>query len=608
VHSFGPRHPVSQQIHQEKYRIDGETFDNFSVRIANGVKDSDHHFKDMLDIVRGMRWLPAGRQQLAVGNAHCITAFNCFVSPSIPDDSRGIFGALTDCFQTMRMGGGVGMDFSTLRPNGARIKSLNSQSSGPVSFMKIWDATCSTVQSKGLRRGAMMGVLRIDHPDIQEFIRCKKIRHMVNTEDLLELMKDSPDMTVKEVLEVCSSKNMIQQIGNLTNFNISIGITDEFMRALQSDHHADQMYDLMFEGQPYGRLHAPTVWEEVMRHTWDYAEPGVLFLDRINEMNPLSYCESINATNPCGEQPLPHHGACLLGSMNATAYIVPMGTGLGFNFEQFKADIPNVVRAIDNIIDRTNYPLPEQEKEAKDKRRMGLGITGLSNTIELVWGHRYGSDGYIHCQNTILEILRNRAYKASIQLAEEKGSFPLFDAEKWLSSGFAKTLPPVIRDEILRNGLRNGLLLSIAPTGTISICADNISPGIEPTFATKVKRDVITEDGKITVEFNDWAFDNYGYECTTSGEISAEDHVRVLCAAQKYVDSSISKTCNVGDQVTFEGFKNIYLDAYNGGAKGCTTYRPSGKRAGMMREIKDTDFDSGSACYVDPTTGQKECA
>jgi ribonucleoside-diphosphate reductase alpha chain len=503
------------------------------------------------------------------------------------------------------MGGGVGMDFSTLRPNGDLIRSLNSQSSGPVSFMKIWDATCGTVQSKGLRRGAMMGVLRVDHPDIEEFIRAKKIRHVFNTDDLIDFAMKNPGVTLQDALQEMQSQGLQHQLGELTNFNVSVGITDDFMRALEADTHSEQMYDLVFEGRAHGKLHAPTVWEEIMRHTWDYAEPGVLFVDRINSMNPLSYCESISATNPCGEQPLPHHGACLLGSMNATAYINPDKT---FNFDQFRADIPDVVRAIDNIIDRTNYPLPQQEKEAKDKRRMGLGITGLANTIELVWGHKYGSDGYIHCQNTILEILRNRAYKASVQLADEKGAFPLFDADRWLATGFAQTLPGQLRESIRAKGLRNGLLLSIAPTGTISLCADNISSGIEPPFSIQVERDIVTEDGKITVPFNDWAFEHFGYRCTTANEISVQDHVRVLCAAQQYVDSSISKTCNVGDHVTFREFKQVYMQAYKSGAKGCTTFRAAGKRAGMMRELKDQEFEAGAACYIDPTTGQKECA
>lgn len=564
----GPRVPFCQELHNKKYRVKGETFDDFCVRVASAVQDDEPHFRIILSALRRMAWLPAGRQQLAVGNASNVTAFNCFVSSTIPDDYMGIMHACTEAGQTMRMGGGIGMDFSTLRPEGDIIRSLDSKASGPVSFMKIWDATCATIQSKGLRRGAMMGVLRVDHPDIQSFIRAKRDNH------------------------------------SLTNFNISVAITDEFMDALAED----GSYWLRFQGSNYRRVQARIIWEEIMRNTWDWSEPGVLFIDRINQRNPLRYCETIAAVNPCAEQALPPYGACLLGSMNCTAYLGEDRGNFAFDFKQFREDVAAVVRATDNIIDRTNYPLPQQEAEAKAKRRMGIGVTGLANAIELL-GFPYASDGYINYQNAILRVLRDTAYRTSAQLAEEKGTFPSFNKEQWLASEYAHTLDEDTRKKIATHGLRNGLLLSIAPTGTISMCADNISPGIEPVFAAVVDRDVNTSEGPVTTQLRDWAYEYHQFKCTTHDEISVKDHVRVLCAAQHYIDACISKTCNVGSDVSFDEFKKVYLMAYEQGAKGCTTYRPDGKRAAIMRKAEESKMDlDGSACFIDPLTGQKECA
>jgi ribonucleoside-diphosphate reductase alpha chain len=570
---YGPQTEVSRIVHQEKYRGPNESFDDFCVRFSSALGDTEPEFREILDLLRSMRWLPAGRQQLAVGSPHKVTAFNCYVSDKIPDDWLGIMNNARDCGQTLRMGGGVGMDFSSLRPSGALIRSSETEASGPVSFMKIWDAVCSTIQSRGLRRGAMMGVLRVDHPDIEEFIRAKR----------------TP--------------------GVLTNFNVSVAITDKFMEALAND----EEYDLVFQGTKYGTRSAKIIWEEIMRSTWDWAEPGVLFIDRINHMNPLAYCESIAATNPCGEQPLPPNGACLLGSMNCTAYLQGDIPGeMTFDLTQFEQDVRVAVRSTDKIIDRTNYPLPAQEAEAKNKRRMGIGVTGMANTLELM-GYTYGSDEYINAQSTILRTLRDAAYWESMELARERGPFPMFDADRWLQSGFAFTLPQDLRAAIKQYGLRNGLLLSVAPTGTISFCADNVSSGIEPPYSLVAERDVILSEGKVQMEVLDWAYRNFKFRCTTADEISVEDHVRVLCAAQEFVDSSISKTCNVGDHVTFEDFKNVYLSAYENGAKGCTTFRAAGKRYGMMRKIEPVEdnienLPEGAACFYDPETGQKECA
>jgi ribonucleoside-diphosphate reductase alpha chain len=357
---------VSEFIYREKYLQPGETFEEGMTRIAGALQDNEEHFRMFRDILLDQRFLPAGRIQVAVGATRSTTPYNCFVSGTIDDSMDGICSRLTESLQTMRLGGGIGYDFSTLRPSGERIRSLDSHSCGPVGddnrtrgFMDLFDAGCSVISSAGHRRGAQMAVLRVDHPDIRHFIHCKRTQ------------------------------------GRLTNFNISVGITDEFMAAVAEDGE----FNLRFDGRTYETIRARNLWDEIMRNTWDYAEPGVLFLDTINKKNNLRYCEDIVATNPCGEQPLPPFGACLLGSFNLTKYIHQRWVvdpvtdeglgpeypdGFAFNWEQFKHDIPHVVRSMDNVIDRAIYPLPEQEIEAKSKRRMGLGITGLANTGEIL--------------------------------------------------------------------------------------------------------------------------------------------------------------------------------------------------------------------------------
>lgn len=599
----GPKNEFSKKLHQEKYRIPGESFAEFAKRIANTLADNDNHRRHLEELVRTQAWLPAGRQQLAVGNPSKVTSFNCFVSQKVNDSSEGILDANTNAFLTMRMGGGIGMDFSTIRPMGDEIRSIRSPASGPISFMNIWDATCRAVQSQGLRRGAMMGVLRVDHPDIRKFITCKKTKHFVDLEQVQELMDKDPDISLKQAMMMIEAKGGIEEVGALTSFNVSIGLTDTFMEALLAPMVQDQFFWTKFRGEKRERIHAPTLWDEIMRNTWDYAEPGVLFIDRINYLNNLWYCEDIHATNPCGEIPLPAYGACLLGSMNLTKYLSLTSNGPIFRWSLYRKDLAAVVRATDNIIDRSLYPLPEQEKESKDKRRMGIGVTGLANVIEIL-GHKYASDGYIEKQSQILQVHRDTAYRTSIELAKEKGAFPLFDEEKFMQGRFIRTLPDDIQEGIQKHGIRNGHLLSIAPTGTISLCADNVSSGIEPPFLLEYERDVQLEEGMKTVKVRDWAWEYHGHDCLTADEISAGDHVRVLCAAQKYIDSSISKTCNVGDSVTYEEFKKIYIDAYRGGAKGCTTYRAAGKRRGVLRSIEG---DEASACTIDPETGTRTC-
>lgn len=568
----GPSTEIGQWIHQWKYRQKGEDFREFSNRVAGALTETEEEFRTFRDIIADQRFLPGGRVQSAVGSARQVTPYNCFVMDTIEDSSESILNVHRDAFQTMRLGGGVGYDFSNLRPSGDRIHTLDSQASGPVSFMGMFDAACKTISSAGHRRGAQMGVLRVDHPDIQEFIHAK------------------------------------QNSTNLTAFNISVGITDEFMRAVRSG----SMFTLKFQGSPRGEVHAPTLWEQIMRSTWDWAEPGVLFIDRINEQNNLRYCEYIAATNPCGEQPLPPSGACLLGSFNLVKYIRAFAdgddsTGLYFDWQAMMKDVAPVVRAMDRVIDVATYPLPAQEKEAKDKRRMGLGVTGLANAGEAL-GYPYGSNDFIRFTQDVMRLLRDYAYVASTELAQEKGSFPLFEVDKYLAEGtFASTLPVYIRELIEQHGIRNSHLISIAPTGTISISADNVSSGIEPVFSLRYDRTIQTEAGARVVPVIDYGKRVWGVDGKTADQCSADDHLNVLLTVQEYVDSACSKTCNVSPDMPWEDFKAIYMKAWEGGAKGCTTFNPGGKRFGVLVAPENKEAEEPLACYVDPETGERSC-
>ena len=577
MHYNGPETPISIEIDEMKYRQTGESFEEKIKRISRALMDDVNHKNALEDILGNMRFLPAGRVQSAIGSSRITTAYNCFVSGTIEDSMNTIMEKASEAAETMRRGGGIGYDFSKIRPRGDKIKSLDSQASGPVSFMGIFDSICQTIASSGHRRGAQMGVLRVDHPDIEEFVSAKR-----NSD-------------------------------RLTGFNISVGITDKFMEALTNTD--DSSFDLVFEHKTYKTICAKKLWDQIMESTWDWAEPGVLFVDRIAEMNNLHYCEEIVATNPCGEQPLPPYGACLLGSFNLTKYIVEDLQNT-FDFTQFKYDIPEVVRAMDNVIDRTIYPLKQQSDEAKDKRRMGLGVTGLANAGEML-GLPYASDEFMDWAEKVFACLRDNCYKASALLAKEKGSFPLY-REEYLKSNFVRSLPQSVKKLIREHGIRNSHLTSIAPTGTISLVADNVSGGIEPVFSHYYDRTIQTFDGPKVERVEDYAYAK-GVEGKTANETTVQEHLSVLLLAQHYVDSACSKTCNVGDDVGYEEFKQVYVDAWKGGAKGCTTFRLSGKRYGVLttveEEKKDTaeiqsiqEEDKVEACFVDPQTGIRECA
>jgi len=571
----GPKTKISQEVHATKYRMEGESFKEAQNRFASTLADDEEHFRKLRDILLEQRFMGGGRTQLAIGSPTATTAFNCFVSSPIEDNFDSIMDIAKEAGKTMRKGGGIGYDFSRLRPKGSLIVSLGSQASGPISFMRIYDSLCKTVSSAGHRRGAQMGVLRVDHPDIEEFIHAK------------------------------------QNSTELTAFNISIGVTDEFMECVRDK----KMFDLTFEGKVYKQVFAPALWEMVMRSTWDWAEPGILFIDRINQMNNLWYCETIEATNPCGEQPLPSNGACLLGSYNLVKYVDFDDEGTrSFNFAQLMQDIPIVTRAMDNIHDNTVFPLPAQADESVAKRRMGLGVTGLANALEAL-GFAYGSPKFLEVAEDIFKVIRDETYRASVGLAKEKGAFPLFDAEKYLQGEFIKTLPETVKAGIKKYGIRNSHLLSFAPTGTISLTADNVSGGIEPVFSYGYDRTIQTEDGPIIEEVLDYAYRTWGVKGKKANDCTADEHLSVLALSSKYVDSAVSKTINCSPDMPWEDFKSIYIKAWEQGCKGCTTFNSGGKRYGILNDKAIEDLEEQieqeptvEACFINWETGQKECS
>lgn len=577
---YGPVTPVCDEIHAARYRMPGEDFRSAMTRVASALSDNQKHFNATRDLLLEQRFMPAGRIQSAMGSTKIVTAYNCFVSGNIEDSytdgSGSIMARATQAAATMRLGGGIGYDFSPLRPRGELIRKLQSFSSGPVSFMYIYDAVGCTTAASGHRRGAQMGVLRVDHPDIEEFIRAK------------------------------------QNSDRLTSFNLSVAVTDEFMEAVE----ADAEFTLRWAGKEYRKIYARVLWDSIMRSTYDWSEPGVLFIDRINSQNNLSYCERIFATNPCGEQPLPPHGACLLGSFNLVKYLSKsFTTRWKFDFRQFAADIEHVVRMMDNVIDKARYPLYEQEKEAQAKRRMGLGVTGLANTVEAL-GHPYGSSEFLTYTETILRTLRDVSYRASAVLAKEKSPFPLYRAEHYLESPFVRTLPDEVRELINANGIRNSHLLSIAPTGTISFAADNISSGIEPVYEYQQTRVVNFADGPQSIDVEDYGSRFLGTRGKVMAYVTPEEHLSVLETASRYVDSAVSKTCNLPTDIAWEDFKDLYFRAWRSGCKGCTTYRDGGYRDGILKqkaaeEPQPNSLGSaldGSSCSFDAATGKRDCS
>lgn len=929
---MGPSQPHSMQVHGEKYREPGEGYREAMNRIANALSDGPEHFKVFREIIADMRFWPAGRIQAAAGSMKHITMYNCFVSPSIHDSfvhgneqgRNSIMDIATQAAATMRMGGGIGYDWSTLRPSRDLIRGVQSHTDGPLAFLHINDAVCRATSSAGNRRGAQMGVLRIDHPDILAFIRAKQ------PSDQLQVLWDHVESLPADHPGRYQLVLALQETLRLTGFNLSIAITDEFMECLASG----RPFPLKFGDRVYNEVDPAELWEYMMRSTWDWAEPGVLFIDTINRMNNLWYCEKIAATNPCvpgytplltrdgyvpieetvghevevwngeewsrvvpfstgvnplvtvsldngldfectpyhkfvlkdgslaeakdlqpgdmliktdmpfveagedppidaysqgfysgdgsenlwksflyvpkmmvaerlkgvigevmksgkaamwyhgpmlsksyvpvnatgtyclewlaglldadgcavktgdkisvqlsssdhefimnvrlmltrlgvnsrvavsrpagerefngkmlpcktsyslmisctavqslmsrgmrtsrleleggtppsdktnytrvvgvvaqdrevetfclteslrnrcvfnglltsqcGEQPLPPYGACLLGSFNAVRYIYKRDDGTYFfDYDQLRADIPPVVRGMDNVVDRSTYPLVEQGIEARNKRRMGLGITGLANAGEAL-GCPYGSPAFLAFERELLTVILHETYRASVQLAREKGAFPLFDAEKYCAGEFIKTLPADLVEDIRRYGIRNSHLTSIAPTGTISYAADNVSSGLEPVIEYEGQRWMNMLSGKELVDIQDYGVREFGVHGKLASQVTAQEHVDVLVTAAALVDSAVSKTCNVSPDMPWDDFKNIYVQVYDRGGKGCTTFNPGGKRLGIFvakakkAVQEDVDVETmvsaaeaapevAESCVFDPSTGRRSC-
>jgi len=548
--------PIAEQIWDMKYRfkeadgtpLDGTVEDTWR-RIARALavveKDADHWENEFYGALEDFKFLPAGRITAGAGTARKVTLFNCFVMGTIPDSMGGIFDMLKEAALTMQQGGGIGYDFSTIRPKGALVTGVAADASGPLSFMDVWDSMCRTIMSAGSRRGAMMATMRCDHPDIEDFITAKS------------------------------------DAARLRMFNVSVLVTDPFMEAVK----ANGPWDLVFDGKVYQTVKARDLWNKIMRSTYDYAEPGVIFIDRINKANNLGYCETIAATNPCGEQPLPPYGACLLGSINLARLVKdPFEAGADLDVDGLSKLVATAVRMMDNVVDASEFPLPQQAQEAQAKRRIGLGVTGLADAL-LMTGLRYGSDEAARQTDRWLHAIARAAYLASVELAKEKGAFPLFDADPFLASDAMMQMDDDVRDQIRTHGIRNALLTSIAPTGTISLYAGNVSSGIEPVFAYAYTRKVLQKDGTRTEEeVVDYAVqmwrDKYGDADLPDYFVNAQtlaplDHVKMQAAAQKWIDSSISKTINCPEDISFDDFQDVYMQAYETGCKGCTTYRPN---------------------------------
>ena len=579
--------PIAEQIWDMKYRFkaaDGapiddtveDTWRRIAASLAQVEDDPKAWEAEFYDALADFKYLPAGRITAGAGTARSVTLFNCFVMGTIPDSMGGIFDMLKEAALTMQQGGGIGYDFSTIRPKGAGVKGVAADASGPLSFMDVWDAMCRTIMSAGSRRGAMMATMRCDHPDVEDFITAKS------------------------------------DPARLRMFNMSVLITDPFMEAIK----ADGTWDLVFDGQVHRTVQARALWDAIMKSTYDYAEPGVIFIDRINQMNNLNYCETIAATNPCGEQPLPPYGACLLGSINLARLVKdPFEDGAALNEAALTDLVGTAVRIMDNVVDASRFPLAAQQAEAQAKRRIGLGVTGLADALLMV-GLRYGSQEAATQTDDWMHQIARAAYLASVELAKEKGAFPLFDADEYLASGAMQHMDEDVRDAIRQNGIRNALLTSIAPTGTISLYAGNVSSGIEPVFAYAYTRKVLQKDGSRTEEEvvdyavqlwrdlkGDTPLPDYFVNAQTLAPL---DHVRMQAAAQKWIDSSISKTINCPEDISFDDFKEVYMAAWDQGCKGCTTYRPNDVTGSVLSvsqeaspsEVPDQVRDEGDGAEV----------
>ncbi len=595
---------ISRSIWDSKYRyrergeIRDASIEDSWWRIARALAaaeaaDADKWRRRFHDVLSGFRFLPGGRIQAGSGTGHRVTLFNCFVMGMVEDSLDGIFDALKEGALTMQQGGGIGYDFSTLRPRGDVAQSVGMIASGPVSFMQIWDSMCGTILSTGSRRGAMMATLRCDHPDIETFIAVKR----------------DPE--------------------RLRHFNLSVLVSDDFIRAAR----ADELWPLVFPVRPgenaagaetverawsgadvpqpcrvYRRVSARELWNQIMRATYDYAEPGVIFIDRVNRMNNLWYRERISATNPCGEIPLPPYGACDLGSVNLTQFVTePFTDRAGLDLQGIGDTAEVATRMLDNVIDVSLFPLKKQELTEHGERRIGLGLTGLADAF-IMLGIPYGGAKSLTLAAEVMRTICHRAYRTSIELAREKGPFPWFDADRYLEGAFVGSLPADIREGIRRHGIRNSHLTAIAPTGTISLLANNVSSGLEPVYALQYSRRMREASGSVTVH----AVADYAYRLfrqrfgdaplppafVTTEQVPPASHLDVQAALQPFVDNAISKTVNVPEHYGFELFRSLYDYAYDKGLKGCTTFRPNPVTGAVLID-KEGDAPAIHCCSLE---------
>jgi ribonucleoside-diphosphate reductase alpha chain len=584
---------IARHIWNTKYRyrkigtiIDETVEDSWrrvSRALASAEEDPDQWETEFYQALEGFKFVPGGRVLAGAGTRHKVTLFNCFVMGIIEDSIPSIFENLKEGALTMQQGGGVGYDFSTLRPKGSLARSSNNISSGPVSFMKVWDTMCETMISTGARRGAMMATLRCDHPDIVDFIKAK------------------------------------QEPGQLTNFNLSVLISDAFMEAvdknedwplifpdkeLDNDNTTNQIVFKRWSGtdvpvscRVFNTVKARELWKRLIESAYATAEPGVLFIDRINELNNLGYCEYITSTNPCGEVPLPPYGACDLGSINLTQFVQqPFSGNARFDLEGIRQITQTAVRMLDNVITISGFPLQKQKEKAVQTRRIGLGITGLGDAL-IILGLHYGSTQARSLADKIMTEICNTAYRTSAELAKEKSPFPLYVEDSFMKNTFIQRLPDEIQNEILKNGIRNSHLLSIAPTGSISILANNVSSGLEPVYDFKYSRKILNRDGTTsTYEIADYAYRLWKEQnpdrplpdyFVRARDLAPKDHLAMQAVLQKHVDNSISKTINIPKEYPLEQFKNIYRQAYDKNLKGCTTFRPNEVTGAILESMNE---------------------
>lgn len=564
---------VPQHIWASKYRYTGDdggerdigqTWSRVTAAVAGVERDPNHWQARFLEPLSTYRFLPGGRVLAGAGTGRQVTLFNCFVSGTLVDSVEGILDSLKETAITMQQGGGIGIDFSPLRPAGTQAVRSGSIASGPLSFMHIWNLLCRTLLATSTRRGAMMGTLRCDHPDIVSFIDAKRNE------------------------------------GALENFNLSILVTDDLLQAVDDDREWPLVYPAV-TGEPVARVPARRLWQRIVSAAHETAEPGLLFVDTINRNNNLFYCEQISATNPCGEVPLPPYGACDLGSVNLTSFVSnPFSRRSAFNHELLGRTVTVAVRFLDNVIDVSRFPLRKQAQQARSTRRIGLGITGLADALTML-GYHYDSDPAREFAGNVMRRIRDAAYSTSIALAEEKSAFELFDKDRYLSAPFIERLPGALRDAIAFHGIRNSHLLAVAPAGTISLLAGNVSSGIEPIYALQAERAVRSDDlSTERLQMNDFAYDLWRRShrgnaalpraFVTAGELPASSHLEMQACLQPYVDGAISKTINLSPDATTDDVARAFRYAHRAGIKGCTVYRPGARQGQVLRTL------AGSHC------------